>query len=236
MPRRAAEHALASAPGEGRLQPRRQPLQARARHRVERILDATVGLLKEHSVEDLTTAAIAERAGVPIGSVYHYFPSKEAILVELAGRKFQAVDGAFALRLGAELERRPWRRALELAVDESVAAFREDPGYVTVWRAMRSSPSFRSIGAASDEHLSRALASLPLLSRIPPARLRLAMRASIRMANSFLDWVLVTQDPRQAAAIVREMKRALIAYLAPDVDAAARAPARPPSRLSRRAK
>jgi AcrR family transcriptional regulator len=231
---RSADSSLAAVAPEGRLQPRRQPLQARARHRVERILDVTVELLMEVSVEELTTAAIAGRAAIPIGSVYHYFPSKEAILVELAGRKFQAVDGAFAVRLGEELDRRPWRRALELAVDQSIAAFREDPGYVIVWRAMRSSLGFRSVAKASDERLVRALASIPLLTRIPPARLRLAMRSSIRIANAFLDWILDTEDPRQAAGVVREMKRALIAYLAPDLDQAERAAMRQATRPSRR--
>jgi hypothetical protein len=40
-----------------------------------------------------------------------------------------------------------------------------------------------------------------------------------------MDWVLEQDDPREAAAIVRELKRALIAYLAEDLDAATRATA-----------
>jgi AcrR family transcriptional regulator len=204
-----------------RLRPRRAPLQARARERVERILKATVELLADQSAESLTTAAIAECAGVPIGSVYHYFPSKDAILVELAGRKFQSVDGAFALRLGRELERLPWRRALELAVDESVAAFRGDPTYVTVWRAMRSSPAFRPVAMASEDEFVRVLCALPLLSTLPRPRMTVATRTAIRMGNAFLEWILDTPEPRRAAAVVREMKRALVAYLAADLDEAA---------------
>lgn len=47
---------------------------------------------------------------------------------------------------------------------------------------------------------------------------------------ALLDWVLETQDPRAAAAIVRKMKRALVAYLAEDLDAAAEAGAAPARR------
>jgi AcrR family transcriptional regulator len=221
MPRRES---VATAPGASpasRLLPRRAPLQARARERVEQILQATVELLADQSAESLTTAAIAARARVPIGSVYHYFPSKEAILVDLAGRKFQRVDGAFALRLGRELDRLPWRRALELAVDESVAAFRSDPTYVTVWRAMRSSPAFRPVAMASEDEFVRVLCALPLLSTLPRPRMAVATRTAIRMGNAFLDWILDTPEPRRAAAVVREMKRALVAYLAADLDEAA---------------
>lgn len=235
MPRRESVAAARGTSAASRLLPRRAPLQARARERVERILQATVELLADESAESLTTAAIAAHARVPIGSVYHYFPSKEAILVELTGRKFQSVDGAFAMRLGRELERLPWRRALELAVDESVAAFRADPTYVTVWRAMRSSLAFRPVAMESEEEFVRVLCALPLLAALPRPRMAVATRTAIRIGNAFLDWILDTPEPRRAAAVVREMKRALVAYLAADLDEAASL-ARPAERAGAKAR
>jgi AcrR family transcriptional regulator len=224
MPRRNAE----PRPGETarHLRARRKPRQARARVRVEAILEATAELLGELGADTLTTADIAARAGIPIGSVYHYFPSKEAVLAELADRKFRAIDAAVAAHLGEGLAELPWRRALERALDAGVAAFRGDPTYVAVWRAMRASSTFRSVARASDERFARALAALPVVSSVPAARARVALRAAIRLANAFLDWILEEPDPREAAAIAREMKRALVAYLAPDLDAAERAPRR----------
>jgi AcrR family transcriptional regulator len=202
---------------------RRQPLQERARKRVEDILAAAAQLLHEVGADALSTGAIAERAGIPIGSVYQYFPSKEAVLADLAERKLREVDAAFALRLGRELTHLPWRRALDRSLDFSIAAFRSDPAYVAVWRAMRASPAFRSVALASDERFAQTLRVLPLVAKLPPARARLVLRAAIRLANSFLDWILETRDARESAAIAREMKRAVAAYLAPDLDAAERA-------------
>ena len=201
---------------------RREPHQARARKRVEDILDTAADLLREMGSDALTTGAIAERAGIPIGSVYHYFPSKEAVLAELVERKLREVDAAFAERLGRELARLPWRRALDRSLDFSVEAFRSDPAYVAVWRTMRASPTFRSVALASDERFARTLGALPLVAKLPPARARLVLRAAIRLANSFLDWILETPDARESAAVAREMKRAVAAYLAPDLDAAER--------------
>jgi AcrR family transcriptional regulator len=57
------------------LTPRRKPRQERSRDRVERILEATAALLGDTPADKITTAAIAEKAGVPIGSVYQYFPT-----------------------------------------------------------------------------------------------------------------------------------------------------------------
>lgn len=65
---------------------RRQPRQARSREMAERILRATVAHLDEEGGRNLTTNHIARRAGVDIASLYRYFGSKEAILVELTER------------------------------------------------------------------------------------------------------------------------------------------------------
>ena len=63
---------------------RRNPIQERSRFTVEAILDAAVQVFEHHGYAAGTTARIAERAGVSVGSLYQYFPNKDAILVALA--------------------------------------------------------------------------------------------------------------------------------------------------------
>ncbi|NUO52659.1 MAG: TetR/AcrR family transcriptional regulator [Polyangiaceae bacterium] len=65
------------------LKPRKQPRQARATATVAAILDATAEAIAEHGFERANVNEIAERAGVSIGSLYQYFPNKEALLVQL---------------------------------------------------------------------------------------------------------------------------------------------------------
>jgi AcrR family transcriptional regulator len=62
----------------------RVPKQARARETVTVILVAARRVLKEHGARQLSTNRVAHRAGVSIGTLYEYFPNKEAILVALA--------------------------------------------------------------------------------------------------------------------------------------------------------
>lgn len=65
---------------------RKQPKQARAQATMEAILTATAAVLTEVGYHHATTNAIARRAGVSIGSLYQYFPHKEALVTALCER------------------------------------------------------------------------------------------------------------------------------------------------------
>lgn len=69
-----------------RLIPLKSPQQRRSRATYDAILDATTQLLTERGYAATTTNHIAKRAGVSIGSLYQYFPNKEAIAVDLMQR------------------------------------------------------------------------------------------------------------------------------------------------------
>jgi AcrR family transcriptional regulator len=71
---------------------RRKPRQRRARQTVEAILDAVIRILKRKGFHAITTNHIAEVAGVSIGSVYQYFPDKQAIFVAIHGRHLNEID------------------------------------------------------------------------------------------------------------------------------------------------
>ncbi|MDC0722234.1 TetR/AcrR family transcriptional regulator [Nannocystis bainbridge] len=68
--------------------PRKQPRQARSQQMVDTLLDAAVRVLGERGLEATTTNEIARVAGVSVGSLYQYFPSKEAMLAAALDRKF----------------------------------------------------------------------------------------------------------------------------------------------------
>lgn len=71
---------------EDRRKARKTPRQARSRATVEAILEAATRILDEEGLAGLTTNRVAERAGVSIGSLYQYYPSRDAILAELVRR------------------------------------------------------------------------------------------------------------------------------------------------------
>ncbi|MDP9794958.1 AcrR family transcriptional regulator [Catenuloplanes nepalensis] len=69
-----------------RLQPRREPRQVRAELTRERILTAAAHVFSEYGYAAGTTNRIADRARISIGSLYQYFPNKDAILAQLLVR------------------------------------------------------------------------------------------------------------------------------------------------------
>src|ERR1700749_3335085 len=70
----------------------RLPRQARSRHKVQLIFEATIRLLERDGLAALNTNAIAAAAGVSIGTLYQFFPNKEAILDGLADREVAAMS------------------------------------------------------------------------------------------------------------------------------------------------
>jgi len=71
---------------------RRKPKQRRARETANAVLDAAVRVLKREGFSALTTNRISEVAGVSIGSLYQYFPDKNAILEALHQRHINEMD------------------------------------------------------------------------------------------------------------------------------------------------
>lgn len=67
--------------------PRKRPRQARSVATFEAILEAAARILESLGFAGFNTNAVAELAGVSIGSLYQYFPSKDALIVELIRRE-----------------------------------------------------------------------------------------------------------------------------------------------------
>src|ERR1700730_9765898 len=65
---------------------RHVPIQARSRERLRLVLDAADRVLADEGPGAFTTTRLAEAAGIPVGSVYRYFPDKQAIVEALALR------------------------------------------------------------------------------------------------------------------------------------------------------
>jgi AcrR family transcriptional regulator len=76
--------------------PRQRPVQARSRATVDAILAAAARVFGTHGYAAATTNHIAERAGVSIGSLYEYFPNKDAILAALMEAHMQAGEAILA--------------------------------------------------------------------------------------------------------------------------------------------
>ncbi|HIV71788.1 MAG TPA: TetR/AcrR family transcriptional regulator [Candidatus Aquabacterium excrementipullorum] len=74
-----------------RTSPRKQASQERSRITVDALLEATARILVKEGYEGASTNKIAQTAGVSIGSLYQYFPAKEALVAAVIDRHMQAM-------------------------------------------------------------------------------------------------------------------------------------------------
>jgi AcrR family transcriptional regulator len=145
------------------------PVQARARRKLDAILDATAVLLARQGAEAATMLAIADEAGVSPATVYHYFENRLAVFAAVAERTMTAVDGALSAQLeafaaSAEQSSGPLLQVL-------YHAYHDAPGYVQVLTALRAEPALRALVQESNRRIAEVLADV-LVRRtgLPPAR------------------------------------------------------------------
>jgi len=106
--------------------PRKKPAQTRSKATVEAILEAAARVLVEEGFDRTTTNRVAEVAGVSIGSLYQYFPNKEALLSTLAERHMSAMLGQLA-DMANELLDAPLEDAVRAYVRAMLAVHAVDP-------------------------------------------------------------------------------------------------------------
>ena len=109
-----------------RTTPRKRPRQQRSKDTVDAILDATTRVLKHGGFDGLTTNAVAEKAGVSIGSVYQYFPNKEAMVSALIERHIDQMNAAILDEL-ARVAMLPMAEAARAVIELTISAHAIDP-------------------------------------------------------------------------------------------------------------
>ena len=106
--------------------PRKKASQARSRATVDALVEATARILVRESFDRASTNRIAEEAGVSIGSLYQYFPSKEALIAAVIDRHkhdlMQIARGALA-----QVAVLPLEQAVRKLVAVAITAHRVDP-------------------------------------------------------------------------------------------------------------
>lgn len=193
------------------------PVQRRSAQRLARILDACAELLDETGYEDLSTRAVAIRAGVPIGSVYRFFPNKRAMAEALARRNLDAYADRITTRLTAPAdEPLEWRRAMDVVVDEYLAMKRTVPGFALVEFTVPAPRATRQANYLVADRLLALFAGRLGLDGTDQ-RLRTAFLVGVESADALLQLAFRT-DPAGDPAIVTETKELLQAYLARYLD------------------
>jgi AcrR family transcriptional regulator len=189
---------------------RRRPVQARSQATVDIILEATIQVLIGDGFRKLTTTRVAAVAGVSVGTLYQYFPDKNALVTAILRRFLDGVGDAVvaAVRAGRGL---PLEVALAGMVRAFLAAKRVDLDAALALRATAQDVDYMPLVRATARRVSAAVALLLRRRVAQPARAARVLVAAIDGA------VAAALDERPALlaqpAFEREVVAIAVGYL-----------------------
>ena len=189
------------------LTPRNTPIQKRALERRAKILEVTAELLEEVGQDDLTTILVAKRAEMSVGTLYHYFPNKYAILYALAEQWLGEIDTVFRELEAERLETMSLKKFVDKAVERMLLAYTNQRGLLPLVQAMFGVPELKDLDTAHDEliitSMARMFARLEVAER--PAELARLGRGFLEINHALL-LVVVNQNKADSIKTLNDLK------------------------------
>ncbi|MGI5216084.1 TetR/AcrR family transcriptional regulator [Plantactinospora sp. CA-290183] len=191
--------------------------QARGRQRIADILDAALVLFAETGYEGTSTNAIAARAGISPGSLYQFFPNKEAIAEALSTRLLEqmkaAQSSAFDLTRVTDLT---LDELIDRMVDPLIAFNLANPGAKAL---MANTDMPARLGGAArplqQAVVGRVAAIIEARSpQLPAAERNLTAMVTVRIVAAMMPPIGAAQGTERDA-LIAELKKALRGYVAP---------------------
>ncbi|WP_406402268.1 TetR family transcriptional regulator [Streptomyces sp. NBC_00879] len=196
--------------------PRRR--QARGERRIAQLLDAAASVFCSSGYTAASTNAIAREAGVSPGTLYQFFPNKEAIAVELGGRLLERWRESHGAALTAANLDLPLDQLLDAVLDPLFAFNHENPAFAVLVHGPdvpgQITQEFDALHAVLLTRIEEIVASF--LPDAPPAELSLIATMIFAIFKAGLDLVLA-HEGEERQAYIDEIKKVLFRYLAPIV-------------------
>ena len=197
----------------------RTPRQARGQRRVDGILDAAESVIAEVGATDASINEIARRAGASVGSIYHFFPTKDAIVAALAERYAVGLQRvAVSIDEGtAATARAPLGKFVDALVGPFAEFFARNPAYLVLSRADGEGQLRARAGeSAAISTAFCATLETALARRFPDADVEdWSLRSSLLHAlGEAVVSLMVHAQVEERDRLFGEFKRAVVAYLA----------------------
>ena len=187
--------------------PRTQPVQKRAQERRNQILRVTADLLEEVGQDDLTTILVAKRAGVSVGTLYHYFPNKYAIMYALAEQWVGEMDIALQELEAEDIEALSLKKFIERSIERMLLVYTNQQGLLPLVQAMYGVPELKELDLIHDELIINSMARMFKRMDIASKNAELARlgRSYMEISHALL-LVVVHQSKADGSKTLAELK------------------------------
>ena len=196
---------------------RRTPRQRRSQERLARIIHAAGELCGERGVDAVTMEAIAERAGTSIGSLYQFFPNRDALLHALAERNMTDLDALLESGDDPDVGSLTLPALVDAVLEPFVAFHEAHPGYFAVLFAPQGS---HALTALRGRLRARLLGRVERLFRqrspgLAPSRRRRVAITVVEAGRALMQYIEQAVPAAERSAQRNELRAMLVAYLAP---------------------
>lgn len=127
------------------LSSRSEPIQGRARLQRDKILKETCSLLKTVGLSELTTILVAKKLNISVGTLYHYFPNKHAILFALSDLWLENIMQAMDNISSEDIEKMQLKPFVSLIVESLLEAYKANTYLLPIVPVMATTPELKSI-------------------------------------------------------------------------------------------
>ncbi len=191
---------------------RRQPVQARSRETVDRVLLATRELVLEGGVDAATTTAIATRAGVGASSLYRFFSDRDELFARLLEAEIAQIEKT-AEAAESSWEVRSIRGYVEHMLEMFLDYHEHNPLFVRLWFGGRVSPAVTAIARAGNVAVAERTRARFLAAGLSDDDVPLEVALIvIEVGDRLLD-LAFRAGPRADRRIIAEGAEMLIGYL-----------------------
>jgi len=193
---------------------RAQPRQKRGEERIDKLLSAAAKLFAKVGYEETTTNAIAREARTSIGSLYQFFPNKEAILNALAGRYLEELHAVHEQVLGDDAVQITLPELYDRIIHSLADFHASHPGFQQLFYGSTTS---KHLAAAAEQLKQECIARVEGLMgarnpEIDPARRKLLAVLNVEVIKTLLP-LAQSSDPATRARLIDETKTLLLAHM-----------------------
>jgi len=191
---------------------RRTPKQKRGQQRVEQILDAAALLAVSEGYENVSTNAIAKEAKTSIGSLYQFFPNKDAVYLALAQRYVDELSNLLAQTAMTSDDTLSFQDRFDLLLNRLAVFYLENPGFQPLLFGSYKT----AVMASGQEVLCQMVDGMDAIlaqnTDVPESSRYLQATIIVHTLKSTLP-LIVADDEAESQVALAELKRLIRGYL-----------------------
>ncbi len=181
--------------------------QSRSKEKKIKLIEVTKELIGAKGSADVSMREIASKAEIPIASVYHYYPNKDAILAEIMQDIFTASSDKIEVLFRSIQQKKDLREIIEVTVNNYIDIFKQDPALAIVWANVQASPTLLKMDMEDTKKNAKLISDI-LTNKFPGFDYQETITACFSLLSyaTYISRIVVFLEEEEANELKDELK------------------------------